>query len=73
MGEFIEIEVDSSKCTGIKACGGCVRVCPVNIFEREGDRPSIVAENEDECTLCDLCLQVCTPAAITIHKRYEVR
>ena len=71
MGEFIKIEVDFSKCTGIDACGGCVRVCPVNIFDREGDRPSIIEENEDECTLCDLCRRVCSPSAITIHKRYE--
>ena len=71
MGEFITIEVDFSKCTGIKVCGGCVRVCPVNIFDKEGDKPSITADNEDECTLCDLCKRACTPSAIMIHKRYE--
>ncbi len=71
MGEFIEIEVDFPKCAGIIACGGCVRVCPVNIFDKEGDRPSVNAENEDECTLCDLCKQACAPSAIIIHKRYE--
>lgn len=71
MGEFIEIEVDYPKCAGIRACGGCVRVCPVNIFEKDGDRPSVNPENEDECTLCDLCKNACAPSAITIRKRYE--
>jgi NAD-dependent dihydropyrimidine dehydrogenase PreA subunit len=71
MGEFIKIEVDFTKCAGINACGGCVRVCPVNIFDKKGDRPSIIAENEDECTLCDLCKQACTPSAVMIRKLYE--
>jgi len=71
MGEFIEIEVVFSKCVGIDTCGGCVKVCPVNIFEEKDDKPVIVEENEDECTLCDLCKRACSPSAITIHKRYE--
>jgi ferredoxin len=71
MGEFIRIEVDLAKCAGINACGGCVRVCPVNIFDRQGDRPSVITENEDECTLCDLCKQACAPSAIIIRKMYE--
>ncbi len=71
MGVFIRVEVDLSKCVGIAGCGGCVRVCPVNIFEKDGDIPSISLPNEDECTLCDLCRGACRPSAITIHKRYE--
>lgn len=71
MGEFIGIEVVFSKCAGIDACGGCVKVCPVNIFEKKGDKPVIAEANEDECTLCDLCRKACTPSAITIHKHYE--
>jgi len=71
MGQFIRIEVTFSKCAGIGACGGCVKVCPVNIFEKKGDRPNVREENEDECTLCDLCKQACSPSAIAIHKLYE--
>jgi NAD-dependent dihydropyrimidine dehydrogenase PreA subunit len=71
MGEFIRIEVDFTKCAGIGACGVCVSVCPVNVFEKKDDKPVIVEENEDECTLCDLCQRACSPSAITIHKRYE--
>ncbi|MGD9031405.1 MAG: 4Fe-4S dicluster domain-containing protein [Desulfobacteraceae bacterium] len=71
MGEFIKVEIDFSTCVGIAECGGCVKVCPVNIFGKEGDDPSVIESNEDECTLCDLCIQACTPKAITIRKLYE--
>jgi NAD-dependent dihydropyrimidine dehydrogenase PreA subunit len=43
----------------------------VNIFGKEGDNPSVIEDNEDECTLCDLCIQACIPKAITIRKLYE--
>ena len=71
MSEFIKLEIDLYKCTGIKECGECIRVCPVNIFTPNGDYPIPVESNEDECTLCDLCLQGCKTDAITIHKLYE--
>jgi NAD-dependent dihydropyrimidine dehydrogenase PreA subunit len=71
MSEFIEVVIAQDRCTGISACGKCVQVCPVNIFVSEGDRPSIAEENQDECTLCDLCLQECEPGAIVLRKLYE--
>jgi ferredoxin len=71
MSEFIKVEIDRSKCLGIEACGGCLRVCPVNIFDKKNDDLVIIKEDEDECTLCDLCIQACGPNAVTIHKLYE--
>ena len=71
MSEFIKVGIDFSKCAGISKCGGCVKVCPVNIFGKKEDNPSVNEDNEDECTLCDLCIQACTPEAITITKLYE--
>jgi NAD-dependent dihydropyrimidine dehydrogenase PreA subunit len=71
MSEFIQVVITQDKCTGIGACGKCVQVCPVNIFGAEADRPFIVEENQDECTLCDLCLEECTPDAVVIRKLYE--
>jgi ferredoxin len=69
--EFIRVDVDLNTCAGLVTCGGCVRVCPVGIFQRNGDRPAVVDANQDECILCELCLQACTPRAIAIHKLYE--
>ena len=71
MSEFIKIEIDIDRCSGIEKCGDCVLVCPVNIFTENGDYPLTVKDNEDECTLCNLCLQGCKVDAITIHKLYE--
>ncbi len=71
MSEFIRVEIDFPNCSGIKTCGGCIRVCPVSIFGDGDGKPSIINENQDECTLCDLCLEACTPCAITITKLYE--
>jgi len=69
--EFIRVDVNMISCVGIAGCGGCLRVCPVGIFEKNGDMPVVVEKNLDECILCELCLQACKPAAITIRKLYE--
>ncbi len=71
MGIFIKAIVDRSKCLGVSKSGNCIKICPVNIFEADGDHVVINEENEDECTLCDLCLQKCEPNAISIKKLYE--
>jgi len=71
MSEFIRVEIDMKSCIGIDKCGKCVRICPVNIFEAEGEEPVIVEQNQDECTLCNLCLDECTPDAVVIVKLYE--
>lgn len=71
MSEFIKLVIDLDRCSGIEKCGECIRVCPVNIFTANGDYPKTVKANEDECTLCNLCLQSCEADAITIHKLYE--
>ena len=71
MGEFIKVEIDLSKCAGRKEIAEWVQVCPVNIFKMEDHLPAVIAENEDECTLCMLCVEAFPEGAITIHKLYE--
>lgn len=71
MAEFIKVGIDFNKCLGINECGKCAQACPVNIFQKNGSNLSVIEENEDECTLCDLCLKACKPGAITIHRKYE--
>ena len=43
--EFIAVDVDMAACVGIARCGGCVRVCPVTIFQKNGDKPAVVEKN----------------------------
>ena len=71
MGEFIKVEIDLSKCVDMSDVDNWVQVCPVNIFKTAGRQPVVVEENEDECTLCMLCIEAFPQDAITIHKLYE--
>jgi len=71
MSEFIKVDIDLDRCSGLDTCGKCVGVCPVNIFSSNGDYPTAVEANEDECTLCELCIQACEVNAISIRKLYE--
>jgi NAD-dependent dihydropyrimidine dehydrogenase PreA subunit len=71
MGLFIKLEIDQGRCLGLAECGKCLGVCPVKIFEENGDEPQSLEANEDECTLCGLCLDVCQPDAITVVKLYD--
>ena len=71
MGEFIKIEIDLDKCAEIKKINDWVQVCPVNIFNTKDNHPIVIEENEDECTLCMLCIAAFPTGAVTIHKLYE--
>lgn len=69
---FIKLIIDGGKCISADGCLTCVRVCPVGIFKQADDKTQIVVDeaNEDECTLCDLCLEQCPVQAITLQKLY---
>lgn len=71
MGEFIKVEIDLTKFAGTEEIAHWVQVCPVNIFTIEANRPVVVKENEDECTLCMLCVEAFPAGAVTIHRLYE--
>ena len=71
MGEFIRIIINQNKCSDIERAQELIAVCPVNIFVEKEGQPAVNAENEDECILCEQCLQTCPEGAITIHKLYE--
>lgn len=71
MSLFVNLEISTNRCLGIKECGKCLAVCPVSIFGQDGDHPIVIDDNQDECTLCDLCLDACQPAAIKLIKLYE--
>jgi NAD-dependent dihydropyrimidine dehydrogenase PreA subunit len=70
MGVFIQVEIVD---TGLPEALGqrIASVCPVDIFAMRDGRLAIQAEEEDECTLCGLCLKAAPAGAIRIHKRYS--
>lgn len=75
MSLFVAVSVDQARCRAGQPCSACTAVCPVNIFEGRNGLAGVIGENEDECILCDLCLERCPTDAIAIHKLYsdEVR
>jgi NAD-dependent dihydropyrimidine dehydrogenase PreA subunit len=70
MGVFIRVEVLEAQ---LEAGLGraLAAMCPVDIFALEGDRLVVVPEREDECTLCELCLDAAPAGAIAIQKLYS--
>ncbi|RJQ80169.1 MAG: ferredoxin [Desulfobacteraceae bacterium] len=71
MGEFIRVHIDQEKCKSPDEVKAWASVCPVGIFKVHDGKAYVVEENEDECTFCGLCLQVCRSGAVTIEKLYE--
>ncbi len=69
---FIKLTIDKEKCTSSDGCTTCVKVCPVGVFKQTDDKNQVVVnkDNEDECTLCNLCLEQCPVQAITLQKLY---
>lgn len=70
MSIFIQITLNQNEITPQTAVE-LISVCPVNIFAQNGPHVHVVAENEDECTLCELCLSITPPGALHIKKLYK--
>ena len=68
MGVFIEVTVEK---VASEVGQQLLQLCPVNIFKLEDGQLVVVPENEDECTLCELCLDAAPPNAIRIKKLYK--
>jgi ferredoxin len=70
MGVFIQVEIDESLC-GPDRGRRLVDVCPVSVFAWQDGRVVTDPENEDECTLCELCLNAYPAGAVTIRRLYR--
>jgi NAD-dependent dihydropyrimidine dehydrogenase PreA subunit len=56
-----EIVVDQEKCI---ACGDCVDICPVDVYEMQDEKS--VPVNAEECIGCESCVEACEQEAITV-------
>lgn len=69
---FIRVEVDAKAAADAELARKLVEVCPVDIFDMDGEgRVRVVEENEDECVLCDLCVQAAPRGQVRVVKLYE--
>jgi NAD-dependent dihydropyrimidine dehydrogenase PreA subunit len=72
MPMFVHVEVDDDAASDRELAKKLVEVCPVNIFAQGADgRAVIVEENEDECVLCDLCVQAAPQGKVRVIKLYQ--
>lgn len=70
MGVFIHVQViESRMAPGHRQ--ELVSLCPVDIFQLAGEKLMVETEQEDECTLCELCLDAAPAGAVTIRKTYK--
>ena len=70
MGVFIHISLDADEFDPALS-RSIVSACPVDIFELQNGRLVVRPEMEDECTLCELCLNLAPSGTLTIHKLYK--
>jgi NAD-dependent dihydropyrimidine dehydrogenase PreA subunit len=68
---FIDVEVDASVAGDAELAKKLEEVCPVDIFAAGEGGVEIVAENLDECVLCDLCVDAAPDGAVRVVKLYE--
>jgi len=72
MSMFIRVEVDPDTAADRELAKKLVEVCPVNIFDLDAEgKAVVVAENEDECVLCDLCVQAAAVGQVKVRKLYS--
>jgi NADH-quinone oxidoreductase subunit I len=70
-----DAETGEPKCT---ACGLCVRACPNDVIEVEGEgkgrdrRVTAYRYNLSRCLFCRLCVEACTFGAIEMSHEYEL-
>jgi NAD-dependent dihydropyrimidine dehydrogenase PreA subunit len=74
MALFIDVEVVPSVASNGELVKKLVEVCPVNIFAQDaGAGLQIVEKNLDECTLCELCLNVAPAGTVIVKRLYGKR
>lgn len=70
-GVFINVEVDASVAGDLELARKLAEVCPVDIFAAGESGVEIVAENLDECVLCELCLNAAPAGTVRVIKLYD--
>lgn len=72
MGMFIQIEIRDEDFMETVSARTLVDVCPVEIFNLMGVQVCVDREQEDECILCDQCIEI-SREKLGIVKLYDLR
>ena len=56
------VTLDEQTCN---VCQTCVSICPMGVFEFDGDR--VVVAQEDQCIVCRACEAACPVEAIVVE------
>jgi NAD-dependent dihydropyrimidine dehydrogenase PreA subunit len=70
-GLFIAVEVSDAVASDAELAKKLAEVCPVDIFKAGPTGVEIVAENLDECVLCQLCINAAPAGTVKITKLYS--
>jgi len=70
MGIFIKIDFDEWQMSP-EISQRLAQLCPVEIYTSEQGTLGVRSDREDECTLCNLCLEAAPAGALRIHKTYS--
>ena len=60
---MVLITIDEDKCEG-SDCAECVDICHMEILLI--DKNKIIITNQDECSICEVCMDVCPEMAIEV-------
>ena len=71
MALFVRIDVEPAVTADPGLAKQLEEVCPVDIFRAGASGLEILDENVDECTLCELCLDVGRPGQVAVVKLYD--
>jgi NAD-dependent dihydropyrimidine dehydrogenase PreA subunit len=70
-GTFIAVELTDSARSDAELAKRLEEACPVDIFAAGDSGVEIVAENLDECVLCELCLDAAPAGGVRVVKLYD--
>lgn len=59
-----KITINYDKCEG-EECAECVYVCSMEILKI--DNGKIIIQNPEECSLCEVCMDVCPNGVIKVE------
>ena len=70
------ITIFPQSCKGIEDCGICIFVCPKGVFveSKQMNEAGYLlprAEDQTECTVCQLCMMSCPDFAIVVEENAD--